>query len=118
MAGRVKGFFHFETMQSTGIDTVPINRTIYVESEKAIYVKTGDSGLSSNSTINDALVANRIELLNAGQGAQGHESPRRDEVVGPEDYASSTIGGVVKMRLDISDPSKPKLFMTNDGTNP
>jgi len=117
MAGKVKGIFHFETMQSTGIDNIPINRALFIETEKSIFTKIGDSGLTSNSTLYDALVAGRIEPLNAAANAYGNQIPRRSEVVGPEDYASGITGGVIKMRLDISDPINPKLYMSNDGTN-
>jgi len=40
------------------------------------------------------------------------------QAVASDSYASATQGGTVKMRLDLSNPSKPKLYMSNDGTNP
>jgi len=35
-----------------------------------------------------------------------------------DDYANETTGGVIKVRIDETDPSNIKLYMTNDGTNP
>ena len=36
---------------------------------------------------------------------------------GKEEWAQPTTGGVIKMRLDDSDPNNVILYITNDGTD-
>jgi len=123
MAGRTKGFFHFESINATGIAEVPNNSLVYIEKDssylQAFFIKINNTGLTSGSTLQDAITNNNIELLNSyGAGLQHNNlAPRRNELVGPEEYASLT-GGVIKLIVDDSNPTKPIMYMTNNGTDP
>ena len=40
-----------------------------------------------------------------------------NERIGPDEYATATIGGTVKARLDETDVDNIKLYLTIDGTD-
>jgi len=55
---------------------------------------------------------------NSGQIAISDMIAAINTKIGPDDYASETEGGTLKIKLDESDPSNITLFMTNDGSTP
>lgn len=115
MSNRKKVIFQFTDDSETGVDTIPVGGVIYIESMDSFFVKVSDAGLNYLTTVNGAIVLGNIESTK--QYANGIIFPPED-IVRHNTYASTTRGGSVKMRLDTSDPTKPTLYMTTDGSNP
>ncbi len=55
MAYKRKPVYHFNDLTETGIDKVPLNRLIILESNSSIYIKMSNSGLGNTSTIQNAI---------------------------------------------------------------
>ena len=56
-------------------------------------------------------------VCDAGQIAISDMITGINERIGPDEYATDTIGGTVKVRIDETDPSNIILYMTTDGTD-
>jgi len=74
---------------------------------------TGDT-MTGDLTV-PGLIANNATMTTATVTTRAQNDT---DVVNAESYASETLGGTVKMRVDLTDPTKPKLYMATDGSNP
>jgi len=57
-------------------------------------------------------------VCNAGQIAISDMITAINTKIEATDYATDTVGGTIKIRLDETDPANVVMYMTNDGTNP
>ena len=63
MAVQKKPIYVFETQNDFGINEVPVNRMVLVEATQNIYILKDDNGLSSSSTVQDAINAGKMILV-------------------------------------------------------
>ncbi len=68
MAFERKPIYQFRDNQDTGIFNISIERLIYSEETKILYIKKNETGLTSNSTLQDAITNNNIEEISGGSG--------------------------------------------------
>ena len=71
MAYQRKPLYHFKDTSDTGVDKIPLNRVIVVESLGKEYIKDNNTGLSASSTVQDAINNNNIREI-TGNGAGGY----------------------------------------------
>ena len=60
MAVQKKPTYVFENPNETGINMVPVNRLVLVESTKELYILKDDSGLANGTTVQDAINAGKM----------------------------------------------------------
>jgi hypothetical protein len=104
-------------MAKTGIDRIPVGGVIYVENLKGFFTKISDTGINNLTTINQAItLGNLVATDQFDQRLTTTFAP--EDIVRHNTYAEPTRGGSIKVRLDITNPTKPILYMSTDGTNP
>ena len=95
---------------TTNLENLVVNQDLTV---------VGDTSLDGDITINGGLdITDDIDMNDLYSVVNARQPQSDSEMLRADSYAQETLGGSVKMRLDLSDPTKPILYMSNDGTNP
>jgi hypothetical protein len=63
MALQKRPLYVFENATETGLDEVPLNRLVLVESLKSLYYYDDNIGVSSTTTIQQAIDANKLKVF-------------------------------------------------------
>jgi len=63
MAYKRKPLYHFQDETQTGINKIPLEKIIFLESARKLYAKISNGGLSDSSTIHDAITNGNLILV-------------------------------------------------------
>jgi len=98
MAYRRKPLYHFVDTTETGIDKIPLNRIIEVESSDYLYIKDNNIGLNATSTVQFAITNKNIKrLIYTGQEFDLYVDYNKGDIVTYNDtvyYAIQTPIGI------------------------
>ncbi len=70
MAYERKPIYHFDSVNSVGINKIPNEVIIFVKNTSKLYEKLTDTGLTNTSTIRNAIDNNNISVVSGGSSTQ------------------------------------------------